>query len=185
MVPRFQLVPAAYVYLLSGDDDGGAPGAISGATRVLLQLRQNTGYMDGRWAAAAAGHVEQGESVFDAALREVMEELGVGVDVVDLVPATAMHRTDGSAEPIEQRVDWMFTCRRWEGEPRIGEPRKVAALEWFRLDELPLMPPHETYALERLAAGTLAPVTAFGFRPGEVVRGGYARDPHVRGSAVN
>ena len=46
----FSVVPAAYVLLRR---DG----------RVLLHLRSNTGYRDGHWATAAAGHVEQGESV--------------------------------------------------------------------------------------------------------------------------
>ena len=46
-------------------------------TEVLLQLRQNTGYMDDHWAAAAAGHVERGETAYDAARREALEELGV------------------------------------------------------------------------------------------------------------
>lgn len=178
MVPRFQLVPAAYVYLLqAADDDAAAP--VSGATRVLLQLRQNTGYRDGHWAAAAAGHVELGESVQEAAIREVTEELGVTLDVVDLQPLTVLHRTDGSDAPIEQRVDWMFTCRRWEGVPRICEPHKVAGLEWFRLDDLPLMPTHERYALENFRRGTLEIFSTFGFREGEAEFGLYAHDPHV------
>ena len=58
---RFVVVPASYVFLLR---DG-----VTGA-EVLLQLRQNTGYMDDHWAAAAAGHVEQGETAYDAARRE-------------------------------------------------------------------------------------------------------------------
>ena len=55
-----------------------------GATgpEVLLQLRQNTGYMDDHWAAAAAGHVEKGETAYDAARREAREE----IDVDDLRP---------------------------------------------------------------------------------------------------
>ena len=44
---------------------------------MLLQLRQNTGFMDGHWAAAAAGHVEKGETAYDAARREAAEEIGV------------------------------------------------------------------------------------------------------------
>ena len=63
MVERFRVVPAAYVLLRRGDE-------------VLLQLRRNTGYMDDHWAAAAAGHVEADESVFEAAVREAREELG-------------------------------------------------------------------------------------------------------------
>ena len=65
-MPRFSLVPAAYVALLR---DG----------QVLLQQRQNTGYMDGHWSFSAAGHVERDESVTAAAVREVWEELGVSI----------------------------------------------------------------------------------------------------------
>ena len=54
-------MPAAYVFLLRPGADG---------DEVLLQLRQNTGYMDDHWAAAAAGHVERGETAYDAARRE-------------------------------------------------------------------------------------------------------------------
>ena len=57
---RFVVVPAAYVFLLREGSRG---------TEVLLQLRQNTGYRDGYWAAAAAGHVERGETAYDAAHR--------------------------------------------------------------------------------------------------------------------
>ncbi|MEZ5085322.1 MAG: NUDIX domain-containing protein [Tessaracoccus sp.] len=38
---------------------------------VLLQLRQNTGYMDGHWTAGAAGHVEPGETAPQAAARDL------------------------------------------------------------------------------------------------------------------
>ena len=59
----FALVPASYVLLLRGPE-------------VLLQRRQNTGYMDGFWVAGAAGHVEPGETARHAAVREAREELG-------------------------------------------------------------------------------------------------------------
>ena len=49
---RYRVVPAAYVLLLQADDDGGE--------RVLLQVRQGRGFMDGYWACGAAGHVEAG-----------------------------------------------------------------------------------------------------------------------------
>ncbi len=121
-IDRFVVVPASYVFLLR-------PGA--GGEEVLLQLRQNTGYMDDHWAAAAAGHVEKGETAYDAARREAVEEIGVGDLVLEFV--TGMHRTRGG-EPIDERIDWFFTCRSWSGTPRIVEPAKCAALEWYPLD---------------------------------------------------
>ncbi len=149
---RFVVVPAAYVFLLRETDAG---------PEVLLQLRQNTGYMDEHWAAAAAGHVEKGETAYDAARREAREE--IGVEDLDLTFVTSMQRTR-SAEPIDERIDFFFTAPRWSGEPRIVEPTKCAALRWFRLDALPdPVVPHELFALEGLRDDTLTPLSHFGF----------------------
>ena len=154
MTDRFRVVPASYVFLLrpgaSGDD-------------VLLQLRANTGYMDGHWAAAAAGHVERGETAYDAARREAREE--IGVELGDLSFVTAMQRTR-HADPIDERIDFFFSARSWSGVPRIVEPAKCADLGWFRLDALPdPVVPHEHTALRGLREGDLAAYTSHGFQP--------------------
>jgi 8-oxo-dGTP pyrophosphatase MutT (NUDIX family) len=148
---RFQVVPAAYVFPRR---------TVDGVEQVLLQLRQGTGYMDGHWAAAAAGHVERGETAYDAARREAREE--IGVEVGDLTFVTSMQRTQG-ADPIDERIDFFFTCRSWTGEPRILEPEKAAAMDWFALDALPdPVVPHELFVLQRLGTG-LDSYTTFGF----------------------
>ena len=147
---RFQVIPAAYVVLRRGDE-------------VLMLLRANTGYMDGYWAVPA-GHVEKDESVLAAALREVREEVGVEIDPDDLVPVTAMHRTGGNGQAIDERVDFFFTTSRWRGEPRLMEPGKAAGLSWFALGELPdPVVPHEARVLEALRTGGLPAVIAQGF----------------------
>jgi 8-oxo-dGTP pyrophosphatase MutT (NUDIX family) len=131
---------------------------------VLLQLRQGTGYMDGHWAAAAAGHVEAEESALDAACREAREELGVTIRPAGLLPLTAMHRTQGNHEPIDERVDFFFECRTWEGEPRLLESEKAADLGWFSLEALPHpVVPHELHVLDLWNDGALPPVVTFGF----------------------
>ena len=84
---RFRVVPAVYVVILRDGPDG--------SVEVLLQLRSGTGYMDDHWACAAAGHVERGESVVQAAVREAAEELGIDVEAADLIPLCGMHRTAG------------------------------------------------------------------------------------------
>jgi 8-oxo-dGTP diphosphatase len=151
MTDRFRVVPAAYVFLLRPGPDG---------DEVLLQRRQNTGYMDGHWAAAAAGHVERGETAYDAVHREAMEE--IGVDGLALEFVTSMQRTR-HADPIDERIDFFFTARTWRGDPWIVEPAKCAALDWFPLTALPEpVVPHERVILDGLGTG-LAGYTTFGF----------------------
>ena len=127
MTESFAVVPAAYVLFLRDTP--------SGAAEVLLQLREGTGYMDGYWAAAAAGHVERGESVFDAAAREVTEELGV--TGVHLAPLCAMHRTGATGDPVDERVDYFLRADAWTGEPVIQEPDKCAACSGSRCTTCP------------------------------------------------
>ncbi len=130
-------------------------------TEVLLQLRQNTGYMDDHWAAAAAGHVEKGETAHDAARREALEEIDVSDLALEFV--TSMQRTRGG-EPIDERVDFFFTARSWSGTARIVEPAKCAALEWYPLSALPdPVVPHELKVLRGIIDGDIEPYTTFGF----------------------
>ena len=154
MIDRFVVVPAAYVFFLR-------PRA-SGSREVLLQLREGTGYMDGHWAAAVAGHVEKGESVFEAAAREAIEEMDVR-DIV-LTPLCAMHRTGVGEDPVDERVDYFFSAISWSGEPRIVEDDKCADLRWFGLDDLPgNVVPHERRVLEALREDDVPPIMTHGF----------------------
>lgn len=153
MTDRFVVVPASYVLFLR---------SLAGEDQILLQLRRGTGYMDEHWATAAAGHVEQGESVFEAARREATEELGV--TDVELAPLCAMHRTGATGDPVDERVDYFLRATSWSGEPRILEVDKCADLRWFGLRDLPSpVVPHELRVIEALRDGTLEPILAHGF----------------------
>lgn len=152
---RFVLVPASYVFLLRGEGQG---------IEVLLQLRGHTGFMEQHWAAAAAGHIEAGETAYDAAQREASEELGV--TDLDLSFLTSMQRTQ-HGDPIDERIDFFFTARHWSGKPRIIEPRKCWELRWCALTDLPHpVVPHERIVLEGMAAG-LPAYTTHGFDPAQ------------------
>jgi 8-oxo-dGTP diphosphatase len=164
---RFALVPASYVYLLREGDGG---------TEVLLQQRGPVPYMPGHWAAAAAGHVEPGETAYDAARREALEELGVTDLSLDF--AFTMQRSQfGPA--LEERADFFFTARSWSGEPRIVETEKATSLGWFALAALPEpMVPHEAYALAHLSSGVGYLTFGWDDRPG----GGGPHDDAGAGS---
>ena len=142
---RFVVVPASYVFLLR--DGVGGP-------EVLLQLRQNTGYMDDHWAAAAAGHVEKGETAYDAAHREAREE--IGVDDLELSFVTAMQRTRGG-EPIDERIDFFFTARIVVGRARgSSSPPSARTCAGSRSTALPdPVVPHELAVLQGIIGGDL------------------------------
>ncbi|MGB3828812.1 MAG: dihydrofolate reductase [Ornithinimicrobium sp.] len=153
--PRFSVIPSVYLFLLREGDQG---------LEVLLQLRRGTPYMDEWWASGAAGHVERGESIHQAAAREAREELGVDVAAEDLEPLATLHRTTASPDPMEERIDLFFVVRVWRGDPVIAEPDKAAELRWWPMDALPgRIVPHEAQALAVVTAGRAMTVLTRGF----------------------
>jgi 8-oxo-dGTP diphosphatase len=99
---------------------------------VLLQKRQNTGFMDERYDASASGHVEPLESLNDAAVRETAEEVGVIVQHGDL-ELIMLSQMDVD----RPYLNYIFLCKKWQGEPRIMEPEKNSELTWYSIDNLP------------------------------------------------
>ena len=145
---RTLLVAAAYVVLRRRE---------AGRDEVLLQLRQGTGYRDGHWATLA-GHVEVGESVHEAAVREAAEEAGIVVRPEDLHALVALHRFERGGPSVEQRVDVFFEVTVWSGTPALREAERAAAMGWFPLDALPEpVVPHELLVLDALARGETLP----------------------------
>ena len=70
----------------------------------------------------------------------------------------------GNDRPVDERVDFFFTCTRWTGEPSVCEPEKSGGLRWCALDALPEpVVPHERWVLDALRAGAVPPITTFGF----------------------
>jgi 8-oxo-dGTP diphosphatase len=87
----------------------------------------------GHWETPG-GSVEFGETLEEAARREIREEFGVDIDVVDTFPA-ADHLI-----PNEHQhwVAVTFLARiRGSQVPKIMEPDKCDEIGWFALDALP------------------------------------------------
>ena len=121
--------------------------------QILLHLRQNTGYQDGKWDTAASGHVDVGESAMEAAVRECQEEIGVHVAPGDL---TFVHLTHHFSESERTYYHLYFKVAHYSGTPRRMEPEKAADLRWFDLDDLPPnMVPCRKQALESWRSGAL------------------------------
>ena len=101
------------------------------ADEILLLRRFNTGYEDGNYSVVA-GHVEAGETVTQAAIREAREEAGIEMDPAGLRLRHVMHRRGD-----DERVDFFVVVERWVGEPRNCEPAKCDELSWHALAALP------------------------------------------------
>lgn len=99
--------------------------------QTLLLRRFNTGWRDG-YFSVVAGHVEEGESLTQAALREAQEEAGVQIDPDDLELVHVVHRLSDS-----ERMSFFFRARQWHPEPFNAEPEKCDLLDWFDCDNLP------------------------------------------------
>ena len=64
--------------------------------KLLLSLRENTGYQDGNWSLVS-GHVDAGEPAIDGMIREANEEVGIkllpeNLQVVHIMPRKSLDR---------------------------------------------------------------------------------------------
>ena len=83
------------------------------------------------------GHVEAGETPPNALCREVLEELGVTVQVATLSETPDLRVTKGDLDLS------LWTVRSWEGEPANCAPEEHDRVEWFDINH--------AVVLERLA----------------------------------
>jgi 8-oxo-dGTP pyrophosphatase MutT (NUDIX family) len=115
---------------------------------VLLLRRANTGYEDGKYSVIA-GHLDGGETVVAAAVREAAEEAGIALDPEAVRVVGVMHR-----RASDERIDFFVAAEAWEGEIRNCEPHKCDELAWFPLDAVPMNTiPYVRRALENFREG--------------------------------
>ena len=99
---------------------------------VLLTRRQNTGYCDGSYSVVA-GHLEGGEDLVQATVREALEEIGVEIAPSDVNLVGVMHRRSD-----EERIEFFLTAATWNGRIVNNEPEKCDDVQWFSPRELPV-----------------------------------------------
>ncbi len=84
----------------------------------------------GKWEIPG-GAVEFGETRTEAAKREIKEENDIDIEVIE-----ALQTTDHLLP--EEGQHWVTTtmiCRYVGGEPKVMEPEKCEAVDWFTLEE--------------------------------------------------
>ena len=114
----FQMPLAVHLFLLN-------------ECRILLLRRHNTGYEDGNYSTVA-GHVEGGEELKTAMIREAKEEAGIEILSGDLELVGVMHSmTD------KEYVCFFLKAETWTGEVKNMEPEQCDDLRWFDIDNLP------------------------------------------------
>lgn len=94
---------------------------------ILFLRRSNTGYADGQWSVPA-GHVELGETIASACVREAREEVGVDILEDDLQFKLVQHKHDIDGD---ERIDVFFAASLRRGsEVSICEPDHCDAISW-------------------------------------------------------
>ena len=97
---------------------------------VLLMKRQNTGSDDGYYELAG-GHLEYGEDIYDAMIRELKEELLVNLSREDIDLVHILHHYTG------ERINFIFHVDGSNLNIKIGEEDKCSELKWVNINKLP------------------------------------------------
>jgi 8-oxo-dGTP diphosphatase len=102
----------------------------NGKEQVLLALRKNTGYNDGKYELPG-GHVEENEDLMEAMIREAKEELCINLKRENLKIEHILHHFKGN------RLKFIISTKEFDGDLKIGEPDKCEKIQWFNIDCLP------------------------------------------------
>ena len=100
---------------------------INSSGEVLLSYRKENTFYGNCWFVPC-GTVEKGETAEKAIVREVKEELGVEVTVVDELS----RRTNKNGY-----VEIVYVCKIINGTPQNFDDEDVSKIGYFSLDKLP------------------------------------------------
>jgi len=134
------------IYLIIKNENG----------ELLLQRRQGTKLWPG-FLALPAGHIDEGENAYEAAIREAKEELGIEISIKDIIDTFVVNRQNKSLPPY---YDVYFEISKYVGNIQIKEPEKCSELVWCNQNNLPDdMIDFEKEAIENNAKGIKFSVT--------------------------
>ncbi len=117
---RFKLLSSIHVLFIKEDE-------------ILMLLRKNI-LLDGLYSIIA-GHLDGGETVLEAAIRESKEECGVDVNPENIEVRTVCHSF--SRHNNREYVQFYAICKKWSGQIVNMEPSKCGEIKFFPINELP------------------------------------------------
>jgi 8-oxo-dGTP pyrophosphatase MutT (NUDIX family) len=112
---------------------------ITKENKILLQKRKGSKLWPGYYALPA-GHIDEGETQFDALIREAQEELGINIDPKNILNSYVVLRRNFfeiDGKQLEPYIDYYFDIEEFEGVPKIMEEDKCDELIWADVDNLP------------------------------------------------
>jgi ADP-ribose pyrophosphatase YjhB (NUDIX family) len=100
--------------------------------RVLLAQRSR-GLYGGQWGFPG-GHIERGETIIDAAMRELDEETGIAADPLGVLTPFDVIERDATGTVIVHYV-LLAVLARWRAGEGIAAD-DAAALRWLSIEEI-------------------------------------------------
>ena len=118
--------------------------------RLYLQLRKNCSF-EGMYGAIG-GHVDGGETIVNAVIREAKEEVGIEICDKDLHLATICHSNAGGKEYMQ----FFFTCDNWIGTLENKELDKCERIDLYDMKNLPSnIVPYLKTAIDKINLGEI------------------------------
>lgn len=100
--------------------------------QILIGKRQGS---HAPYYSIPGGHLENGETFEEAAIKEIKEETGLHISDLNLVALTNNLRT--YHESGKHYVSITFLCTCYRGEPQVMEPGKCESWGWHDPCDLP------------------------------------------------
>ena len=107
--------------------------------KILLQKRKGSKLWPGYYALPA-GHIDEGETQYDALVREAKEELGIEINTNDIINNYVVLRRNFfeiDGKTLEPYIDYYFEIKKYNGVPKIIEEEKCDELIWADVNNLP------------------------------------------------
>ncbi len=134
--PEFYLNISVYILVRQGSS-------------ILLLHRSNTGWQDNKWSLPAGRH-DGGQTLPEAAARELLEETGLVVKPENLELVHLQHHKTGRVGS-----EWLgvyFCASSWTGTPTLLEQDKHSSVKWH--ETLPAtMVDYVREAVEKISFG--------------------------------